>query len=49
MLCNSMLAAALGTAYVIALVLLLNPHLPLNPAGCRRWSPAGLFCAVHRR
>ena len=48
MLCNSMLAAALGTAYVIALVLLLNPHLPLNPA---RLPPlvasVGLFYAVH--
>src|SRR5258706_296715 len=31
MLCNSMAAAALGTAYVIALVLHLNPNLPLHP------------------
>ena len=48
MLCNSLLAAVLGTAYVIALVLLLNPHLPLNPA---RLPPlvasVGLFYAVH--
>ena len=48
MLCNSMLAAALGTAYVIALVLHLNPHLPLNPA---RLPPlvttVGLFYVVH--
>jgi predicted AlkP superfamily phosphohydrolase/phosphomutase len=48
MLANSMAAAALGTAYVIALVLLLNPHLPLNPA---RLPPlvttVGLFYVVH--
>jgi predicted AlkP superfamily phosphohydrolase/phosphomutase len=48
MLCNSMLAAALGTAYVIALVLHLNPYLPLNPA---RLPPlvttVGLFYVVH--
>ena len=48
MLCNSMLAAALGTAYVIALVLHLNPHLPVNPA---RLPPlvttVGLFYVVH--
>jgi predicted AlkP superfamily phosphohydrolase/phosphomutase len=48
MLCNSMLAAALGTAYVIALVLHLNPHLPLNPS---RLAPlattVGLFYVVH--
>ena len=39
---------ALGTAYVIALVLHLNPHLPLNPA---RLPPlvttVGLFYVVH--
>ena len=43
-----MVAAALGTSYVIALVLLLNPQLPLNPA---RLPPlvasVGLFYAVH--
>jgi predicted AlkP superfamily phosphohydrolase/phosphomutase len=48
MLANSMAAAALGTAYVIALVLHLNPQLPLNPA---RLSPlittVGLFYVVH--
>ena len=48
MLCNSMVAAALGTSCVIALVLLLNPQLPLNPA---RLPPlvasVGLFYAVH--
>ena len=48
MLCNSMAAAALATAYVIALVLHLNPHLPLNPA---RLAPlattVGLFYVVH--
>jgi predicted AlkP superfamily phosphohydrolase/phosphomutase len=48
MLANSMAAAALGTAYVIALVLHLNPHLPLNPT---RLPPlvttVGLFYIVH--
>jgi predicted AlkP superfamily phosphohydrolase/phosphomutase len=48
MLANSMAAAALGTAYVIALVLHLNPQLPLNPA---RLPPlvttVGLFYVVH--
>jgi predicted AlkP superfamily phosphohydrolase/phosphomutase len=48
MLANSMAAAALGTAYVIAIVLHLNPHLPLNPA---RLPPlvtsVGLFYVVH--
>ena len=31
MLCNSMAAACLATAYVIALVLHLNPMLTLHP------------------
>lgn len=48
MLANSTAAAALGAAYVIAIVLCLNPHLPLNPA---RLSPlvaiVGLFYVVH--
>jgi predicted AlkP superfamily phosphohydrolase/phosphomutase len=43
-----MAAAALGAAYVIAAVLSLNPHLPLNPA---RLPPligtVGLFYVVH--
>src|SRR6195256_2464092 len=48
MLCNSMAAAALATAYVIALVLHLNPTLPLHPA---RLAPlvatVGLFYVIH--
>jgi len=48
MLANSTAAAALGAAYVIAIVLCLNPHLPLNPA---RLPPlvatVGLFYLVH--
>ena len=48
MLSNSMAAAALATAYVIALVLHLNPSLPINPA---RLAPIvstiGLFYFVH--
>jgi predicted AlkP superfamily phosphohydrolase/phosphomutase len=48
MLCNSMAAAALATAYVIALVLHLNPTLSLQPA---RLAPliatVGLFYVIH--
>ena len=48
MLCNSMAAAALATAYVIALVLHLNPNLPLHPT---RLMPlvatVGLFYVIH--
>src|SRR5947207_8766150 len=48
MLSNSMVAAALATSYVIALVLHLNPSLPINPA---RLAPIvstiGLFYFVH--
>ena len=48
MLANSMAAATLGAAYVVAIVLCLNPHLPLNPA---RLSPlagtVGLFYAAN--
>ena len=48
MLSNSMAAAALSTSYVIALVLHLNPHLPLHPS---RLAPliatVGLFYVVH--
>jgi len=48
MLANSTAAAAPGAAYVIAIVLCLNPHLLLNPA---RLSPlvaiVGLFYVVH--
>jgi len=48
MLSNSMAAAALGTSYVIALVLLLNPNLPLHPS---RFAPllatVGLYYVVH--
>ncbi len=48
MLSNSMAAAALATAYVIALVLHLNPNLPLHPV---RLAPlvatVGLYYIVH--
>jgi hypothetical protein len=48
MLSNSMAAAALADAYVIALVLHLNPNLPLHPA---RLAPllatVGLYYVVH--
>ncbi len=48
MLSNSMAAAALATSYVIALVLHLNPNLPLHPA---RLLPlvatVGLYYLVH--
>ena len=48
MLSNSMAAAALATAYVIALVLHLNPNLPLHPS---RVVPliatVGLYYFVH--
>jgi predicted AlkP superfamily phosphohydrolase/phosphomutase len=48
MLSNSMAAAALATSYVIALVLHLNPNLPLHPA---RFAPlvatVGLYYVVH--
>lgn len=48
MLSNSLLAGLLASSYVLALVLLLNPTLPLDPA---RLAPlvtdVGLFYAVH--
>jgi hypothetical protein len=48
MLSNSIAAAALATAYVIALVLHLNPSLPLHPA---RLAPlvatVGVYYIVH--
>jgi Type I phosphodiesterase / nucleotide pyrophosphatase len=48
MFSNSMAAAAIATAYVVALFLHLNPSLPLNPA---RLSPivstVGLYYFVH--
>jgi Type I phosphodiesterase / nucleotide pyrophosphatase len=48
MLSNSVAAAALATAYVIALVLYLNPTLPLHPL---RFAPlvatVGLYYIVH--
>ena len=48
MLSNSLVAAALATAYVLALILTLNPTLPLDPR--RIWplaSTVGLFYIVH--
>jgi predicted AlkP superfamily phosphohydrolase/phosphomutase len=48
MLCNSMAAAALGAAYVIALVLHLNPALPLHPAQLPPLiTTVGLFYFIH--
>ena len=48
MLSNSMAAAALATAYVIALVLHLNPTLPLHPSGLAPLvSTVGLYYAAH--
>jgi predicted AlkP superfamily phosphohydrolase/phosphomutase len=48
MLSNSMAAAALATSYVIALVLHLNPSLPINPARLIPIvSTIGLFYFVH--
>ena len=48
MLSNSVAAAVLATAYVLTLVLQLNPTLPLNPV---RLVPiattVGLFYALH--
>jgi len=48
MLSNSMAAAALATSYVIALVLHLNPNLPISPARLVAIvSTIGLFYFVH--
>ena len=48
MLSNSLAAAMLATAYVIALILHLNPHLPLHPAPLvPLFSTVGLLYAVH--
>jgi predicted AlkP superfamily phosphohydrolase/phosphomutase len=48
MLSNSMAAAALATSYVIALVLHLNPNLPLHPSRLFPLvSTVGLYYVVH--
>jgi predicted AlkP superfamily phosphohydrolase/phosphomutase len=48
MLSNSMAAAALATSYVIALVLHLNPNLPLHPARLFPLvSTVGLYYVIH--
>ena len=48
MLSNSVVAACLGTAYVLALVLHLNPIVPLHPARLESLvTTVGLFYAVH--
>ncbi len=48
MLSNSMAAAALATSYVIALVLHLNPNLPLHPTRLLPLvSTVGLYYVVH--
>jgi predicted AlkP superfamily phosphohydrolase/phosphomutase len=48
MLSNSVVAAVLATCYVLALVLLLNPRLPLAPADLVPLAGTiGLYYAVH--
>jgi Type I phosphodiesterase / nucleotide pyrophosphatase len=48
MLSNSMAAAAIATAYLIALFLQLNPNLPINPARLAPLvSTVGLYYFVH--
>jgi len=48
MFSNSIAAACLGTAYVIVLVLQLNPQLRLSPAlAVSLWRSVGLFYTVH--
>jgi type I phosphodiesterase/nucleotide pyrophosphatase len=48
MLCNSMAAAAIATAYVVALFLHLNPNLPINPVRLAPLvSTVGLYYFVH--
>ena len=48
MLSNSLVAAMLGTAYVLALVLHLNPALPLDPAHLGALSATvGLYYVFH--
>lgn len=48
MLSNSLVAALLGTAYVLTLVLHLNPALPLEPAGLGSLAATvGLYYAFH--
>ena len=48
MLSNSLVAAMLGTAYVLTLVLHLNPALPLDPAHVRSLvASVGLYYVFH--
>jgi hypothetical protein len=48
MLTNSLLAGALGAAYLTVLVLQLNPHLPLLSGSSARWfMTLGLLYGVH--
>ena len=48
MLTNSLLAGALGAAYLTILVLQLNPHVPLASATPWWWSSTlGLFYGIH--
>ena len=48
MLTNSLLAGALGAAYLTVLVLQLNPQIPLLSASAWRWFQTfGLFYGVH--
>ena len=48
MFTNSLLAGALGAAYLTVLVLQLNPHVPLLSATTARWfATLGVFYGVH--
>jgi hypothetical protein len=48
LLTNSLLAGALGAAYLTILVLQLNPHVPLASASVWRWYlTLGLFYGIH--
>jgi predicted AlkP superfamily phosphohydrolase/phosphomutase len=48
MLTNSLLAGALGAAYLTVLVLQLNPHIPLLSSSAGRWFLTfGLFYGLH--
>jgi hypothetical protein len=48
MLTNALAAGALGAAYVVVLVLQLNPQVPLGAPGLWRWvATLGVFYGVH--
>jgi hypothetical protein len=48
LLTNSLLAGALGAAYLTILVLQLNPQIPLASSSVWRWYlTLGLFYGIH--